>query len=122
MGQVIDKGRIVAAVDKFQAKENGQFLFNQDNSPKMKNKWMAIGEATKWKNDDQSVSVTEKIYLRPVNVQGSYYETRTFWDSDNTNQQPSQHQGAQQQSQQQTGGFAPQNGQQGAVQQGYPQR
>ncbi len=85
MGQVIDKGRIVAAVDKYQDKENGQPVFNQDNTPKMKNKWMAIGEATKWRNDDGSESTTRKIYLTPVSIQGSFYEEKTFWDSENTN-------------------------------------
>lgn len=108
MGQVLDKGRIVVAVDKFQAKENGQLLTNQDGSPKMKNKWMAIGEATKWRNDDGSESETRKVYLTPVAVQGSFYEEKTFWDSESTNntQQPQQ-QNYQQQAppQQGQGGF-----------------
>ena len=99
MGQVIDKGRIVAAVDKYQDKENGQPMFNQDNTPKMKNKWMAIGEVTKWSNDDGSESVTTKIYLQPVNTSGNFFEQKTFWDSENTNTagQPSQQYAPQQQ-------------------------
>jgi len=106
MAQVIDKGRIVAAVDQYPVKENGQPQFNQDGSPKMKNKWMAIGEATKWQNDDGSVSETRKVYLQPVSVGGNYFEERTFWDSENAQvqqQAPQQQQGGWNQ---QPGGFA----------------
>ena len=87
MGQVIDKGRIVAAVDKYQDKDktSGQLLLNNDGSAKMKNKWMAIGEVTKWSNDDGSESVTTRIYLQPINVMGVFYEQKTFWDSESTN-------------------------------------
>ena len=114
MGQVIDKGRIVAAVDKFQSKDKatGQLLLNNDNTPKMQNKWMAIGEVTKWSNDDGSESVTTRIYLTPVNPAGNYFEQKTFWDSESTNNtnQPQQSQQAppQQYSQappQQQGGY-----------------
>jgi hypothetical protein len=105
--QVIDKGRIVAAVDKYQERQNGQPVLDQNNNPKFKNKWMAIGEATKWRNDDGSEHVTEKVYLTPVNVQGAYFEQRTFWDSQDTNKQAPPNQGQQQ------GGFANQGQQQG---------
>ena len=101
MAQVIDKGRIVAAVDQYPVKENGQPQFHQDGSPKMKNKWMAIGEATKWQNNDGSVSETRKVYLQPVSVGGNYFEERTFWDGENTQAQ----QQAPQQQQQQQGGW-----------------
>ena len=107
MAQVIDKGRIVAAVDKFPAKENGQPLFNNDGTPKLKNKWMAIGEATRWRNDDGSEHVTEKVYLTPIGVQSTYFEQKTFWDSQS--QQNGQSQGQQssgfQQQGQQSGGY-----------------
>ncbi|MDO6426209.1 hypothetical protein Q4489_04255 [Thalassotalea sp. 1_MG-2023] len=97
--QVIDKGRIVAAVDQYPEKQNGQVvMIHGTNQPKMKNKWMAIGEATKWKYPDGSTGTTEKIYLKPVNVNGAYFEQRTFWDSQN--QQQPQQQGYQQPQQQ----------------------
>jgi len=117
MGQVIDKGRIVAAVDKFQSKDKatGQLLLNNDNTPKMQNKWMAIGEVTKWSNDDGSESVTTRIYLTPVNPAGNYFEQKTFWDSESTNntqpqpqqtyQQPNGQAMSPQQAQQQNSGY-----------------
>lgn len=95
--QVIDKGRIVAAVDKYPEKQNGQPVLDQYNNPKFKNKWMAIGEATKWRNDDGSEHTTEKIYLKPVNVNGAYFEQRTFWDSQDNQNRQSQQQSTQQQ-------------------------
>jgi hypothetical protein len=117
--QVIDKGRIVAAVDKYAEKQNGQPVLDHNNNQKFKNKWMAIGEATKWRNDDGSEYTTEKIYLKPVSVSGAYFEQRTFWDSQdaqNSNQNTGQSQGGFQQNQggfQQNNnnqsGFAPQN-------------
>lgn len=82
MANVIDKGRIVAAVEYYQAKENGQPLWNQDNTPKMKPKWMAIGECTKWMGDNGEF-VTRKIYLDVRNP--GHYETREYWDSENQN-------------------------------------
>ena len=90
MAQVVDKGRIVAAVDKYQEKVNGQVQLDNNGNPKMKNKWMAIGEATKWRNDDGTTYVSEKIYLKPVSVQGAYFEQRTFWDSENQQALPQQ--------------------------------
>jgi len=96
MSQLLDKGRIVAAVSEYQAKENGQPLVNQDGSPKMKSKWMAIGELTKWQGDNGEF-VKREVFLQPL-VSGSY-ETREYWDSENNQQQNNQ--GYQQNSQQQ---------------------
>lgn len=114
MAQLIDKGRIVASVEKYQSKTNGQPDVDQYGNPKMKDKWMAIGECTKWQGDDGSVFDREKVYLQPVNVNGSFFETRKFWDSENNNQQPQQgYQGQPQQQQYQQqpqGGY---NGQRG---------
>lgn len=84
--QVIDKGRIVAVVDKYPEKLNGQPVLNQYNQPKMKNKWMAIGEATKFSHSDGSISEQRKIYLQPVSVLDSYFEEKTFWDSEQQQQ------------------------------------
>lgn len=84
--QVIDKGRIVAVVDKYPEKLNGQPVLNQYNQPKMKNKWMAIGEATKFRHSDGSISEQRKIYLQPVSVLDSYFEEKTFWDSEQQQQ------------------------------------
>lgn len=107
--RVIDKGRIVAAVDQYPEKQNGQVVMIQGtNQPKMKNKWMAIGEATKWQYPDGSTGTTEKIYLKPVSVNGAYFEQRTFWDSESQQQVPAQQ-----------GGY--QHQQQGAYQQQAPQ-
>lgn len=80
--QPIDKGRIMAAVEYYQAKENGQLLFNQDNSPKMKPKWWPIGEATKWQGEG-GVYTKEKVFCQPM-LSGPY-EQRIFWDSENQN-------------------------------------
>lgn len=101
--QVIDKGRIVVAVDQYPEKVNGQVVFIQGTqTPKMKNKWMAVGEATKWSHADGSVSTNEKIYLKPVNCQGAFYEQKTFWDSEQQQQAPQpQYQQTQQNSYQQ---------------------
>ncbi len=110
MGQILDKGRIVVSVDKYQDKQNGQLQTNQDGSPKMKNKWMAIGEATKWSNDDGTETETRKVYLTPVNVQGAFYEEKTFWDSENPQAQQAPQQQYQQQAPQQPQ-YLDQNGQ-----------
>lgn len=106
MAQVIDKGRIVAAVDKYPVKENGQVVM-ENGQPKLKNKWMAIGEATKWQNNDGSVSETRRIYLQPISVKDGFFEERTFWDSESTQQAPQQQQQQPQQQYQQPGGFTP---------------
>jgi hypothetical protein len=104
--QVIDKGRIVVAVDQYPEKINGQAVFIQGTqTPKMKNKWMAVGEATKWRHGDGSVSTNEKIYLKPVNCQGAFYEQKTFWDSEQQQQAPQQQGGFQQQAPQQQGSY-----------------
>jgi len=94
MSQLLDKGRIVAAVSEYPAKENGQPLFNQDGSPKMKSKWMAIGELTKWQGDNGEY-VKREVFLQPL-IGGSY-ETREYWDSENNNQQQNNQQQAPQQ-------------------------
>lgn len=108
--QVIDKGRIVIAVDQYPERVNGQVVFIQGTqTPKMKNKWMAIGEATKWQHADSSVSITERVYLQPVSCQGAFYEQKTFWDSEQQQHAPQQHapqpqyQAPQQQAPQQSG-------------------
>ena len=82
--QPLDKGRIMAAVEYYQAKENGQPLVNQDGSPKMKPKWWPIGEATKWQGD-KGPYTKEKIYCQPL--ASGPYEQRTFWDSESQNNQ-----------------------------------
>lgn len=112
MAQLIDKGRVVAGVDKYQEKLNGQSVLDQNGQPKYKTKWMAVGECTKWQGDDGSVYESEKIYLQPVSVNGQYFEQRKFWDSESN-----QNQAAPQQSPQQNG-YQNQHPQQG----NYPQR
>lgn len=113
MAQLVDKGRIVAGVEKYQSKTNGQPDVDQYGNPKMKTKWMTIGECIKWQGDDGSVYDSEKIYLQPVNVSGNYYETRKFWDSESAQ--------GKQAPQQQQGGYQnqPQQGYQNNPQQGY---
>jgi hypothetical protein len=102
--QPLDKGRLVAVVDQYQARENGQALVNQDGSPKMKNKYMAIGEATKWPDDQGGDYTTIKQFLNPPALP---CETRIFWDSQDQQktqgggQQQQQHSQHPQQSQQQ---------------------
>lgn len=94
--QVIDKGRIVAAVEKYPVKENGQVVTIPGTmTPKTKNKWMAVGEATKFQHSDGSISEVRKIYLQPVAVMNNFYEEKTFWDSES--QQNGQQQGGYQQ-------------------------
>lgn len=98
--QVIDKGRIVVAVDQFPEKVNGQVVMVQGtNQPKMKNKWMQVGEATKWQHQDGGISETRKIYLQPVSVNGTFYEEKTFWDSESNQNQPAPQNHQQQQGQ-----------------------
>jgi len=117
---VIDKGRIVAAVDQYPEKVNGQVVMIQgSNQPKMKNKWMAIGEATKWQHQDGSISESRKVYLQPVSTKGAFFEEKTFWDSEQQNQQ--QQQQAPQQMPQQQNGYQQQPQQQQAPQQSYNQ-
>jgi hypothetical protein len=94
--QVIDKGRIVVAVEKYPIKENGQLVMVPGTqTPKTKNKWMAVGEATKFKHSDGRISEVRKIYLQPVVVMNNYFEEKTFWDSES--QQNGQQQGGYQQ-------------------------
>ena len=82
--QVIDKGRIVVAVEQYPEKVNGQVVFVPNTQiPKMKNKWMAVGEATKFRHSDGRISESRKIYLQPVAVLNAFYEEKTFWDSEN---------------------------------------
>lgn len=90
--QLIDKGRVVVAVDKYPETNNGQPVFIPGTQmPKLKNKWMTIGEATKWQHPEGNITVSEKIYLQPVNCQNAYFEQKTFWDSES--QQNGQGQG-----------------------------
>jgi hypothetical protein len=100
--QPLDKGRLVAVVDQYQARENGQLLYNQDSSPKMKNKYMAIGEVTKWPDDQGGDYTTIKQFLNPPTLP---CETRIFWDSQD--QQQTQGRGQQQGGGQQGGGQHP---------------
>lgn len=95
MSQLIDKGRVVVGVSQYQEKINGQPQFNQDQTPKMKTKWMTVGECTKWQGDDGSIYESEEIYLKPVSVSGDSYRQRRFWDSEQNNQAAQQqpHQG-----------------------------
>ena len=93
--QVIDRGNITVVVDRYPERVNGQVvLIPGTQNPKMKPKYMTIGEATKWLQPDGSESTTEKIYLQPVVCLGTHYEQKTFWDSQR--QQPAA---------QQTGGY-----------------
>ena len=81
--QVIDKGRIVVAVEQYPEKVNGQVVFVPNTQiPKMKNKWMTVGEATKFQHGDGRISESRKIYLQPVAVLNAFYEEKTFWDSE----------------------------------------
>ena len=87
--QVIDKGRIVVAVEKYPVKENGQLvLVPGTQTPKTKKKWMAVGEATKFQNSDGSISEVRKIYLQPVVVMNNFFEEKTFWDSESQQNAP----------------------------------
>jgi hypothetical protein len=107
--QVIDKGRIVVGVEKYPVKENGQLvMIPGTQTPKTKNKWMAVGEATKFRHSDGSISESRKIYLQPVVVMNNFFEEKTFWDSEsqqNAGQQPQQTGGFNQQQAPQQGGF-----------------
>ncbi len=108
----LEKGRICVSVERFPKKENGQNVLDQAGNQVFGNKYMQIGEATKWQRDNGSVQVSEKIYLRTLT--DGPYEQVTFWDSEKTqNQQQGFSQGAAPQQQQQ------QNYQQ--AQQGYAQ-
>ena len=87
--QVIDKGRIVVSVEKFAVKENGQVVMVPGTQiPKTKNKWMAVGEATKFQHSDGSISEVRKIYLQPVVVMNNFFEEKTFWDSESQQNAP----------------------------------
>ena len=97
--QPLDKGRLVAVVEKYPSRTE----FDQNNQPKMKNKYMAIGEVTRWPNDQGGHYDTIKQYLNPPHLP---CETRIFWDSEsNNNQAAPQQQAPQQGYQQPQGGY-----------------
>lgn len=78
--QPLDKGRLVAVVDYYPVKGET----NQDGSQKMKPKYMAIGEVTKWPNDQGGSYTQIDQYLNPPSLPA---KTRIFWDSENPNNQ-----------------------------------
>jgi hypothetical protein len=82
--QPLDKGRIMGVVDEYQARENGQPLVNPDGSPKMKPKWWPIGECTMWQGENGPYE-KRTIFVKPLKP--GIYEEKTFWDSQNPNQQ-----------------------------------
>lgn len=91
--QVIDRGNITVVVDKYPEKINGQVVLvpgpNNQQVPKMKNKYMSIGEATKWRQPDGSESTTEKIYLQPVVCLAPTTNKKPFGIANANNQQHS---------------------------------
>lgn len=101
--QPLDKGRLMAVVDTYQSKE-----LDQNGQPKVKNKYMAIGELTRWPSDNGGSYVSVTQYLSPPKLP---CELKEFWDSE---QQQNQNQSNQQSGyQNQQGGQTQYQGQQG---------
>jgi hypothetical protein len=89
--QPLDKGRYVAVVEQYQSRE-----LDQGGQPKMKNKYLTIGEATKWPGQNGSPDyVSIKQYLNPPKLP---CETKIFWDSEQQDQQQAPQQPGYQQS------------------------
>jgi len=92
--QPLDRGRICVSVDRFAKKENGQNVVDQAGNQVFKNKFMQIGEATKWQRDNGSIQVQQKIYLRLLT--NEVHEQLIFWDSEKNQTNVSQAQQNQQ--------------------------
>jgi len=109
--QVIDRGNVMVVVDQYPEKVNGVVQTNPDGSQKMKNKWMKVGEETKWRHDDGRESTERKIYLQPVCFLHMCQKQVTWWESEkqDSNQQQVPQQGFQQQSAPQGNGFQQQS-------------
>jgi hypothetical protein len=81
----LDKGFIKVIVDQFPKKINGQLVLQQGtNNPVMQNKYVAIGEVTRWPADNNSYYDSVEFYpgftVLDINRNG-----RIFWDSQNNN-------------------------------------
>ena len=83
MSDVVDRGRVCVVVDKYPKRENGQDVY-ENGAQVMKNKYMAIGECTKWRDNTGRENVTRKIMLNPPSLPCEQYE---FWDSESKQQQ-----------------------------------
>ena len=95
--QPIDKGRVCFIAEKYPTNQLGQ-----DNQPIMKNRYAALGRATKWPADQSGPeSVDIELDSIPLGHQGKL-KLFIFWDSESNNQQPQQ--GGHQQQPQNYGG------------------
>ncbi|WP_337843553.1 hypothetical protein [Rheinheimera sp.] len=110
----LDKGLLRVVIGQYPKKENGQQVYN-GNKPVMANKYMTIGEVTRWPGENggsyDSVEFYPGFTILDTNKEG-----RIFWDSQNQQggyQAPAQ--GGYQQA-------APQGGYQQHQHQGHQQR
>ena len=88
--QPIDKGYLIVVIGQFHKKQNGQALYKPGtNEPVLSNKYMAIGEITRWPN--QEGGYYDDIEFYPgVMILETNRKARIFWNSQN--QQPAQSQ------------------------------
>lgn len=97
----LDKGFIKVVVDQFVKKVNGQTVLHQGTTnPVMSNKYVTIGEVTRWPSEQGGSYDNVEFYpgftILDLNKHG-----RIFWDSQSQNQNQQPPQGYQQQPQQQ---------------------
>lgn len=88
--QPIDKGYLKVVIGQYHKKQNGQLLYKQGtNEPVLGNKYMTIGEVTRWPS--QGGGHYDDLELYPgFTVLEINKKARIFWDSQN--QQPAQNQ------------------------------
>ncbi|KZN64930.1 hypothetical protein N473_12900 [Pseudoalteromonas luteoviolacea CPMOR-1] len=109
--QPIDRGRLMCVVDTYQSKE-----LDAKGQPKVKNKYLQVGEATLW-NADNGGTFTKVRRLLPAPSYPS--EEVIWWDSQEQNNQQGHQQGQQQGHQQNHQQNHQQGYQQGHHQNGY---
>jgi hypothetical protein len=100
MASPIDKGRASVIVEKY---DGGKL--DQNNQPKMSNRYATVGRATKWPGENgRNESVEIDLDTIPLGATGPI-KIYIFWDSEKQdNQQQNNNQGQQQPPQQGYGG------------------
>jgi hypothetical protein len=93
--QPLDKGQIRVVIGQYHKKQNGQFLYN-NNQPVMGNRYTTIGEVTRWPGDQGGYY--DRIEFYPgFTILDCNKEGMIFWDSQNQQAAPQPQQPAYQQ-------------------------
>lgn len=90
----LDKGLLRVVIGQYPKKENGQQVYN-GNKPVMANKYMTIGEVTRWPGENGGSYDSVELYPG-FTILDSNKEGRIFWESQNQQHQAGPQSGYQQ--------------------------